>query len=126
MTDPVSDMVTRIKNAVMADKDVVAFQASKVKANICKILKEEGYIRSFKIVAKSKSDITIKVALKGDSIVDIKRVSKPGLRVYRGYRDVPRVASGLGVSILSTSKGVISSRDCKKLKIGGEILCSVW
>ncbi|MDD0854494.1 30S ribosomal protein S8 [Halobacteriovorax sp. GB3] len=126
MTDPIADMLTRVRNAINAGHDRVEFPASKVKAGICKVLKDEGYIRSFKIVAKAQNDISIKVLLKEDAIVGIKRVSKPGLRQYRGYNDISRVISGLGTAILSTSQGVISDREARKRKVGGEVLCNVW
>ena len=126
MTDPIADMLTRIRNANKAGLDKVEMPASKVKANICRILKEEGFIKSFKIVAKSPSNIILKVGLKEGAIVGLKRVSTPGLRVYKGYRDMPRVLSGLGVSIVSTSSGIISSRKASSLKLGGEVLCNVW
>ncbi len=126
MTDPIADMLTRVRNAVRAGHDKVDIPASKIKANICRVLKEEGFIRNFKIVAKDKSDLKIRIGLKEAALVDIQRVSKPGLRAYAGYQDMPRVLSGLGVSIVSTSKGIISSRKCKQLKLGGEVLCKVW
>ena len=126
MTDPIADMLTRVRNAITAGHDRVEIPASKGKAAICKVLKEEGFIKSFKIIAKSKSDIRIKVLLKEDAIVGIQRVSKPGLRQYRGFKEMPRVISGLGISVVSTSHGVISSREAIKRKIGGEVLCSVW
>lgn len=126
MTDPVADMLTRIRNANSAGHDKVEFPASKIKANICKVLKEEGYIKSFKIIAKSKTDVNIKIALKQDALVGLERVSKPGLRIYKGYREMPRVLSGLGISVVSTSKGIISSRKASSLKLGGEVLCNVW
>lgn len=126
MTDPIADMLTRVRNAVRAGHSKVDIPASKMKANICRVLKEEGFIKSFKIMPKSKSDITIRIGLKEDAIVGVQRVSKPGLRVYSGYGDMPRVLSGLGVSILSTSKGIISSRKAKSLKVGGEVICNVW
>lgn len=126
MTDPIADMLTRVRNAISAGHDRVEFPASKIKAGICRVLKDEGYIRSFKIIAKTKSDIRLKILLKEDSIVGIKRISKPGLRQYRGYNDIPRVISGLGTSILSTSKGILSEREAQKQKAGGEILCNVW
>lgn len=126
MTDPVADMLTRIRNANSAGHDKVEFPASKIKANICKVLKEEGYIKSFKIIAKSKTDVNIKIALKEDALVGLERVSKPGLRIYKGYREMPRVLSGLGISVVSTSKGIISSRKANSLKLGGEVLCNVW
>lgn len=126
MTDPIADLLTRIRNASAARHAKVDIPASKTKANICKVLKEEGFIKSFKIVAKASNDITLRVALKDDAIVGIQRVSKPGLRIYKGYREMPRVLSGLGVSVVSTSAGIISSRKAKKMKLGGEILCNVW
>jgi len=127
MTDPVADMLTRIRNALSASHDRVEFPASKTKAGICKVLKEEGYIKSFKIIAKSESDVKIRVLFKDKaSIVGLQRYSKPGLRQYRGYQDFPRVLSGLGVSIISTSKGILSSKAAKREKVGGEILCNVW
>lgn len=126
MTDPIADMLTRIRNAIQAGHDRVEFPASKVKAGVCKVMKDEGYIRGFKIVAKEKADIRIKVLLKEDAIVGLKRFSRPGLRQYRGYGDMPRVISGLGTAIVSTSKGVLSSREAKTKKVGGEVLCTVW
>jgi small subunit ribosomal protein S8 len=126
MTDPIADMLTRIRNAIHAGQDRVEFPASKLKAGICKVLKDEGYIKSFKIIAKTKSDIQIKVLLKEDALIGLKRVSKPGLRQYRGYEDLPRVLSGLGTTILSTSKGLMSTREAKQKKLGGEMICNVW
>lgn len=126
MTDPIADLLTCIRNAVHAGHDKIELPASKIKANICKILKDEGFIRSFKIIAKDRTNIRLKVLLKEKGLVGIKRVSKPGLRIYKSYKDMPRVLSGLGVSIISTSKGVISSREAKEKKVGGEILCNVW
>ena len=126
MTDPVADMLTRIRNAINAGDDKVTFPASKLKAAICKVLKEEGYIRSFKVVIKGKSAIYLKVLLKEKAIVGLKRYSRPGLRQYRSYQNIPRVLSGLGISVVSTSKGVMSSREAKKQHVGGEILCHIW
>lgn len=126
MTDPISDMLTRMRNAIHAGHDRVEFPASKIKAAICKVLKDEGYIRSFKIIAKSPSDIKVKVLLKDEAIAGLKRYSKPGLRQYRGYNEIPRVISGLGTSIISTSQGVLSDREAKKRKVGGEVICTVW
>ncbi len=123
--DPVSDMLASIKNQVMAKGDRVVIPASKLKANICKVLKEEGYIKSFKILVQDNK-VFLKILLKEDAISGIKRVSTPGLRVYKGYEDIPRVLSGLGISIVSTSKGVLSSRKAKSMKLGGEILCNIW
>lgn len=126
MTDPVADMLTRIRNSIHAGHDRVEFPASKLKASICKVLKDEGYIRSFKIIAKTKSDIRLKVLLKEDGIAGIERVSRPGLRQYRGYNEIPRVLSGLGTAVVSTSKGVVSDRIAKQNKVGGEVICRVW
>lgn len=127
MTDPIADMLTRIRNAQSAGHERVDFPASKMKAGVCKVLKDEGYIRSFKIIAKAKNDIKIKVVFNDDvTIQGIQRASTPGLRQYTGYREVPRVLSGLGISILSTSKGILSDREAKKQKVGGEVICRVW
>ncbi len=126
MTDPIADLLTRVRNAISAGHTKVDVPASKMKANICRVLKEEGYIRSFKIIAKTKIDLRIRIGLKENAMVGLKRVSKPGLRIFRGYTDVPRVIDGLGISVISTSRGVISSRKSKQLKVGGEILCNIW
>lgn len=126
MTDPIADMLTRIRNANSAGLDRTEVPASKIKAAVCKILKEEGYIKSFKIIAKTKSDTKIKILLKERAIIGIERVSRPGLRQYRPYTDLPRVISGLGISIVSTSHGVMSSRRAIASKVGGEVLCNVW
>lgn len=126
MTDPISDLLTRIRNANKAGLEKVDIPASKVKANICRVLKEEGFIKSFKITAKGPADITLKVSLKEGALVDLQRVSKPGLRVYKSYQDMPRVLSGLGVSIISTSSGLMSSRKARAMKLGGEVICNVW
>ena len=116
MTDPVADMLTRIRNAERAGHEKVDMPASKIKANICKVLKEEGFIRNFKVLVKDEN-LTLRIALKEGAIVGIQRVSKPGLRIYKGYREMPRVLSGLGVSVVSTSAGVVSSRKAKAMKI---------
>lgn len=125
MTDPIADMLTRIRNGVRANHAKVDIPASKMKANLCKVLKEEGFIKNFKLVAKDNR-LTIRVALKEGAIVGIQRVSKPGLRIYKGYQDMPRVLSGLGVSLVSTSAGIVSSRKAKAMKLGGEVICNVW
>lgn len=126
MTDPVADYLTRIRNAIRAGHDRVEIPASKLKAGISKVLKEEGYIKSFKVIAKDKTDIRLKIIFKDNAIQGIERVSRPGLRQYASYKTTPRVLSGLGISVLSTSKGVLSSRKAKQLKVGGEVICSVW
>ncbi len=127
MTDPIADMLTRIRNALQAGHDRVEFPASKIKAGICKVLKDEGHIRSFKIIAKSKSNITIKILFKEEAaICGIERVSRPGLRQYRGHKNIDRVISGLGTNVISTSLGILSDREAKAQKVGGEVLCKVW
>jgi len=126
MTDPIADMLTYIRNGLRAGKDRVDFPASKLKASVCKVLKDEGYIKSFKVVSRAKNDVKIKVLFKESAIVGLKRFSRPGLRQYKGYDEMPRVLNGLGTAIVSTSKGVISSRNARKMKVGGEVLCSVW
>ena len=125
MTDPLADMLTRIRNGVRANHTKVDIPASRMKANVAKVLKEEGFIKNFKIIAKDNT-LTLRVGIKPDAIVGVQRVSKPGLRIYKGYRDMPRVLSGLGVSVVSTSSGIVSSRKAKAMKLGGEILCNVW
>ena len=126
MTDPIADMLTRLRNGLKAGYDRIEFPASKMKAAVCKVLKEEGYIKSFKIIAKSRSDIRLKVVFKEDAIAGLSRYSRPGLRQYRGYRNMPRVISGLGTAIVSTSQGILSDREAKRRRIGGEVLCTVW
>jgi len=130
MTDPLADMLTRIRNATMVKKEVVEIPASKVKAEIAKVLKSEGYIKGYKI-EKDKKQGLLKIALKYDdskkSVVEgLKRVSKPGSRVYVRSDDVPKVINGFGIAILSTSKGLMVDREARKANIGGEILCNVW
>lgn len=125
MTDPLADMLTRIRNGARANHSKVDMPASKMKANVAKVLKEEGFIQNFKLIAKDNI-LTLRVGLKNDAIVGIEKVSKPGLRIYKSYRDMPRVLSGLGVSIVSTSAGIVSSRKAKAMKLGGEVLCNVW
>lgn len=126
MTDPIADMLTRIRNANKANLGKVDIPASKIKANICKVLKSEGFIKSFSVVKKDAGKLDIRVSLKDGAIVGLERVSKPGLRIYKGYNDMPRVISGLGVSIVSTSRGILSSRKAQELKVGGEVLCNIW
>lgn len=126
MTDPIADMLTRIRNALMAGHDRVEFPASKIKAGVCKVFKDEGYIKSFKVVVASKSNTYLKVLFKEDAIRGLERVSRPGLRQYRGYKEIPRVMSGLGTSVVSTSKGIVSDREAKNSCLGGEVLCNIW
>lgn len=130
VTDPIADLLTRIRNAQKADHDVVVIPASKMKIAITNILKEEGFIRAFKCIRDNKQGI-IKIALKYDDqgkgvIENLKRVSRPGRRSYMPAGDIPYVKNGFGLGILSTSKGVISCENARKLNVGGEYLCSVY
>lgn len=133
MTDPIADMLTRIRNAVAAKHDYVSIPASKMKLAIAKVLKEEGYIKDFALVEdKEKPSIrTIRVTLnytgKRDSVLSgIQRVSKPGLRVYVQKREIPRVYGGLGIAILSTPQGIMTGQQAWRNQVGGEVLCYVW
>ncbi|MBI5598521.1 MAG: 30S ribosomal protein S8 [Deltaproteobacteria bacterium] len=130
MTDPIADMLTRIRNAIGARQTEVCVPMSRMKAEILKILKEEGYVKDY-AVPGDKSPRVIKVQLRyGPSsrsvITEIKRVSKPGKRVYVSTDEIPEVMNGLGVAVISTSKGVVSDREARKLRVGGEFICSVY
>lgn len=130
MTDPIADLLTRIRNAVQAKQQEVVVPASKVKLEIAKILKEEGYIKdcsSYKDGSKGFIKIQLKWgAAKKPSITSIRRVSKPGLRKYVGKEDIPRVLNGLGIAIVSTSRGLMTDRKARELGVGGELICSVF
>jgi len=130
MTDPIADMLTRIRNGMTVEKRFVDIPSSNLKKRIAFILKEEKYIKDFMFVednAKSIIRIFLKYDHKGHAVISgIERVSRPGLRVYVGGDEIPRVLDGLGISILSTSKGVISNKTAKRIGVGGEILCKVW
>ena len=130
MTDPIADMLTRIRNGMTVEKRFVDIPSSNLKKRIAFILKEEKYIKDFMFVEdKTKSVIRIflKYDHKGHAVISgIERVSRPGLRVYVGGDEIPRVLDGLGISILSTSRGVISNKTAKRIGVGGEILCKVW
>jgi small subunit ribosomal protein S8 len=128
MSDPIADMLTRIRNAQLAEKLSVAMPSSRVKASIAQVLKDEGYIEDFKVRdADGKS--TLEVALKyyaGEPVIEkIERVSRPGLRIYKGRDDIPKIMNGLGIAIVSTSKGVMTDRKARATGIGGEVLCIV-
>jgi len=128
MTDPIADMLTRIRNAQMAEKIAVSMPSSKVKVSIAKVLKDEGYIDEFAVRengGKAQLDIALKYYAGRPVIERIERVSKPGLRVYRGTDDLPRVMNGLGVAIVSTPKGVMTDRRARASNVGGEVLCIV-
>ncbi len=131
MTDPIADMLTRIRNAMAVDKRFVDIPSSNLKKRIAFVLKEEKYIEDFFFIAGDENKETIRVFLKydyqGKPVIDnIKRVSRPGFRVYVGAGEAPRVLDGLGISILSTSIGVLSNKKANQLGVGGEILCEVY
>lgn len=127
MQDTIADMLTRIRNAQAANKEVVTMPSSKIKVSIAKVLKEEGYIDDFKIDGTIKPELTITLRYyAGRPVIErIERVSRPGLRIYRGCEELPTVMDGLGVAIVSTSRGVITDRKARSLKVGGEVLCLV-
>jgi small subunit ribosomal protein S8 len=130
MTDPFADMLTRIRNAGGARFDKVDIPASRMKISLAKILKEEGFIKNYKVIKDNRQGI-LRVYLKYTSqqtplIQGIRRVSKPGRRVYAGHAELPKVQGGLGVAVISTSQGVITDRTARKLNVGGEVLCEVW
>ncbi len=130
MTDPIADMLTRVRNAIMANHQRVDIPGSKLKLEVARILKEEGYINNF-VTKGEKPKFVIRVFLRYDakgtsSITHLSRVSRPGRRVYAGATDIPRVLGGYGVNILSTSKGLMSGKQARKENIGGEILANVY
>jgi small subunit ribosomal protein S8 len=129
VTDPIADMLTRIRNGLMAHHDSVIIPASRIKLSIAKIFKDEGFIADYTVL-KGKPQRVIKVSLKyidgRPSITGVERVSKPGLRLYVGRKEIPRVYGGLGVAILSTSKGLMSGQEAWRRNLGGEVLCYVW
>lgn len=131
-TDPIADMLTRIKNAIMAEKEDVAVPLSKIKLEIAKIFKREGYIADFK-VDKTAFPPIIDIELKyrgknhkDNVIAGVERISKPGRRSYAGAESIPKVLGGLGLVVLSTNKGLLSGKECEKLSVGGEVLLYVW
>lgn len=129
ITDPIADMLTRIRNAGAARHDSVDVPASKMKKSIAQILLDEGYVKSFQIVedgAQGLIRITLKYNGRQQAISGLKRVSKPGLRMYAGAQELPKVLRGLGVAIVSTSKGVMTDKKARELNVGGEVLAFVW
>lgn len=129
-TDPIADYLTRLRNGIMAGHDAVVVPASKMKERISVILKQEGYIHSFKAVEHEGRDYIIVnlkyVKDKKNVIHGLKRISKPGLRVYAGVKEIPDVNGGLGISILSTPKGLLTGKEARKQNVGGEIVATVW
>ena len=130
MTDPIADMLTRIRNANMVKLQKVDIPSSNLKVNIVTVLKQEGFIKNYKVISDNLQGV-LRVYLKyideKDSVInEIKRVSKPGGRVYKKAEDIPVIKSGMGVAILSTSKGIITDSAARKAGVGGEILCTIW
>ena len=130
MTDPISDFLTRVRNAVQVGKDRCDVPASKIKLELSKILQEEGFIRTFKVLEEGPQG-TLRLYLRYSSdgepaIHGLERVSRPGLRVYRGVTELPQVRGGIGVSVISTSKGLMTDAKARESRLGGEVMCRVW
>ncbi len=130
MTDPIADMLTRIRNGIMASYDKIEVPCSKIKINIVKVLKFEGYIRNYKTIKDNNQGIIV-IYLKYNEdkspvIRGLKRMSKPSCRIYSRHKKIPKVLNGLGINVISTSKGVMTDREARKMEIGGEIICSIW
>lgn len=130
ITDPIADMLTRVRNANSVNKDVVDIPASNLKINIAKTLKDEGFIKEYKIIdnyPQNKVRVYLKYGKDNEKVITgIKRISKPGLRVYVNKDEVPRVLGGLGIAVISTSRGVLTDKEARKEGVGGEVLCYVW
>jgi len=129
MTDPIADMLTRIRNALMRKKESVDIPLSKMKRAIADVLKREGYIRDYEVIEKDHGVLRVylKYTKTGEPVIQhIKRVSKPGRRVFLGVREMPRVLNGLGIGIYSTPKGIMSDREARRQRVGGEYLAEVW
>ncbi len=129
-TDSIADMLTRIRNANSATKETVSMPSSKKLVEIARVIKEEGYIADYEVIAKTPQDelvITLKYGAKKEKVIrGIRRISKPGLRIYAGKDELPRVLGGLGTAVISTSKGVMTDRDARLAGVGGEVLAYVW
>lgn len=129
-SDPIADMLTRIRNAARVGKAQVRAKRSKICLGIARVMKEEGFINDFDSIDDANQGeirIDLKYGERGEAIIqDLRRVSKPGCRVYRGANEMPRILDGLGITIVSTSRGVLSDRQCREQKVGGEILCTIW
>ena len=130
MTDPIADMLTRIRNALMVNKETVEVPSSNMKKAIAEIMLKEGYLSDVKLVEDGfggKLVITLKYVGRKQSVINgLKRISKPGLRTYAGVEDMPKVMDGLGIAILSTNKGVMTNKQAKAANVGGEVLCYIW
>lgn len=129
-TDPIADMLTRIRNASMVQHRTVVVPSSKIKANIAKILQEEGFIQGYNVTEEQPQAslvLQLKYTGRGEPVITgLQRVSKPGRRTYIGYREIPWVRSGLGINIVSTPKGLMTGRKARQSRLGGEILCNIW
>lgn len=131
MTDPIADYLTRIRNAIIAKKEEVVIPASNIKVAITKLLKNEGFIKNFKILEEKSKQGVIKIHLKYDDdgnpvITHLERISKPGRRIYVSKDEVPRVLNGLGIAVISTPYGIITDEKARKLGVGGELICKIW
>ncbi len=130
MTDPIADMLTRIRNANTVKHETVDIPASNMKKELARILLEEGFIRGYDVIEDGKQGIIrmqLKYGQRGERVISgIKRISKPGMRVYASNQEVPKVLNGLGISVISTSKGVITDKEARKENVGGEVICYVW
>ncbi len=130
LSDPIADMLTRIRNAVRVKKRDVSLPASRIKVEIAKILKDEGYIKNFKVIDDNKQGVLIlvlKYSENNESVISgLRRVSRPGCRIYCDRDNIPQVLDGLGIAIISTSQGVITGKRCQELGVGGEVLCYIW
>ncbi len=130
MTDPIADMLTRVRNALMSGKEKVDVPASAMKEGIARILRDEGYIINYRVIEDTRQGI-IRITLKyGEAdtpaIVKLQRISKPGRRVYVPAKEIPRVLNGLGIAVLSTSRGILTDKESKSRNVGGEVLCYIW
>lgn len=131
VTDPIADMLTRIRNAAIAGHETVGMPTSKLKMDIARLLKDEGYIAKYEVTDTEKPTPTLRITLKYGArrqpvILGLRRVSKPGLRKYVGWQEIPRVQGGLGIAIVTTSRGVMTDRQARTERVGGELLCLVW
>ena len=129
LTDPIANLLTNVRNAIRVKKDTVEVPASKMGEKILEIFKNDGYIEDFRLLKNNVQGvfkIYLKYESKGPSIIGLKRVSRPGLRIYVRRDSIPRVLNGLGTAVISTSRGIITDREARKLKVGGEVVCHIW
>lgn len=130
MTDPIADMLTRVRNASSVQHDTVDIPASNIKRELARILLEEGYIKGYDVIEDGKQGlirIQLKYSKTGDKVITgIKKISKPGMRVYADRYNVPKVLNGIGISVISTSKGIVTDKQARELGVGGEVICYVW